>query len=90
MSRTVAIVVTILSVPFCALPGLGLLVISGLAILGAQVQADAGVQTEAVAWGITILMGCGGLLLLLMPVAVGLLTFRLSRRSEASSPEQWD
>ena len=92
MSRTLAIALTIIAVLLCGLPWLGLICFGTLgAVGGTSPDVMSGFQgtAEDLKVGV-ILFVCGGLLLLFIPLAVGLLSFRLSRQAEPSSPDHWD
>jgi hypothetical protein len=87
MTRRVAILLTILSIICCGLRGLGLLCFGGFGAVGLA-NIHEGTIEDAIA-GLIIFI-CSGLFLLFIPLAVGLVSFRLSRQAEPSSPEQWD
>ena len=92
MSRALAIVLTILAVLICGLPGLGLICFGGLAAIGGaspEIMSQVEGTTQDLMLGV-IMFVCGGLFLLCIPVAVGLLSFRLSRQVEPPGAEHWD
>lgn len=81
--RTTAIVSTIVAVLLCGCPGLFALFFGGMfAIVGQVPGADIDMfgssdPTSALGFGIGFI--CGGLIFILIPIVVGILTFRRAR-----------
>jgi hypothetical protein len=79
MNRTIAIVLTLVTMLCCGLPGLALLCTAALAGVGAQMPDVAQTYSpREIGLGIGIYV-CGGLFLLLIPVIVGVISFRASK-----------
>ena len=92
MTRTVAIILTVVAVLICGLPGLGLICFGAAGAIGGtspEIMSNVQGTTQDLMLGV-IMFVCAGLFLLLIPVAVGLLSFRLSGQAQPSSPDKWD
>jgi hypothetical protein len=84
MSRTVAIVLTTITTLFCGLPGLGVICLAFLGLVGSLMPGYEDVTTSSsseLALGVLILV-CFGSILLFIPVMVGFFSYRLNRLSE--------
>jgi len=102
MSRTVAVVLTVVTSLVCGLSGVAVLVIGGLAILGARVREqfeqisqslDPAYVAQPAAEGagaMTFLTLCLGVLLLLVPVIVGVVSFRASKPNPSPSESSYN
>ena len=79
MNRTIGIVLTVATVLCCACPGFGLCIFGGLVSAGQPVSTTVnGVsssQVLPVSYGIASL--CLALILILIPIGVGFVTFRM-------------
>ncbi len=87
-SRTKGIIATIAAVVLCGCPGLFLCIFGGLAAAGAPVTTELnGVSnTASIPTTTALLMVCGALILILIPVVVGFLTLR-KKPAPAAPPE---
>jgi hypothetical protein len=84
MNRPVAIGLTIFTAVCCGLPGLAGLCLGVLALLGSQmpeVVAQNQNTPEEIITGAAIFL-CAGLAFVVIPVVVGLVSFRLSKPPE--------
>jgi hypothetical protein len=84
MSKTIAIVITVLTVLCCGLPGLAVICVGGLALMGTQmpeVMTGANATTQEVLLG-SIFFLCVGLILLVIPVVAGFVSFRMVKPEE--------
>jgi hypothetical protein len=81
MNRTVAIVITLVTVLCCACPGFGLCLFSVLGLAGVPVTTtlNGSSNTAPMPTGVGIAMICGSLILILIPVAVGFFTLRKAK-----------
>jgi len=78
-NRTVGIVLTIVTVMFCALPGLAMLCLAPLGVLGLYQQGDLmgmGNSDRASTLIVIVLMLCVGVVGVMIPILVGVLAFR--------------
>ena len=84
MKRNGAIIATILTSLFCGLPGLILAGIGALALLpGGSAQTSSAFQDTLL--GAVFFIG-GGIILILIPVIVGILSFRNKKSAAAATP----
>jgi hypothetical protein len=84
MKKTGAIIGTILTSLFCGLPGLVLAGVGVLALLpGGSAQTTSAAQNTML--GGVLFIG-GGIVLILIPIVVGILSFRNKKVSEAATP----
>ena len=102
MSRTLAIVLTVVTALVCGLAGVATVIIGGLAVLGARVQAQSDQVSQALDPSYTsqpvpasagseyYAILCFGVLLLLIPVIVGVISFRASKPSAPASQSAFD
>jgi hypothetical protein len=84
MNRTVAIVLTVVTALCCGLPGLGGICLGTLSAMGSQmpeVLAQSQTDPQTAVFGGLIWI-CGGLIGLVIPIVVGIVSFRISRPSE--------
>jgi len=85
MNRTTATIVTIVTALLCGLPSLVLMCLGVLALFGTQmpeVMAQNPTSTpEEVMLGAGILL-CFGAALLIIPILVGVISFRMSKKEE--------
>jgi len=84
MNRTTAMVVTIITSLACGIPSILLLCFGALALLGAQipeVMAQNPGSPQEVTLGAGVFL-CFGAVLLIIPILVGVFSFRLSRQNE--------
>lgn len=89
MNRTTAIVITVVSALLCGCPGLVLLGIGALAAFGSQVpdvMAQNANTPQEVLLG-SLMFICFGVVLLLIPVIVGVLSIRYAKPAETSLDE---
>lgn len=88
MNRTTAIVVTIVTALACGIPSLVLLCFGVLALFGTQMPEvmaqNPGSTTEDVVLGAGMFL-CIGAVLLVIPILVGVFSFRLSKKEEPSN-----
>lgn len=88
MNRTTAMIVTIVSALLCGIPSLVLLCFGVLALFGTQmpeVMAQNPASTpEEVMLGAGMFL-CFGAVLLIIPILVGIFSFRLSKKEETAS-----
>ena len=93
MNRTVAIVLTVATVIACGLPSIVLMCLGALALLGTQIPEvmaqNPGSTTEEVVLGAVMFL-CVGAVLLIVPVLVGIFSFRLSKKEEGTSIDTID
>jgi hypothetical protein len=85
VSRTAAIVLTALAAIFCGLPGLGIICLAGLGLVGSQMpgyEAEAAASSPSELMLGALLLVCFGSILLLIPVIVGFFSYRLNIVSE--------
>lgn len=84
MNKTTAIIITVLTSLCCGLPGLGLICFGGMAAMGTQmpeVMANNASTPEEVMLGVVMFL-CGGLILLVIPVIAGIISFRMIKPEE--------
>jgi hypothetical protein len=78
MSKNVAIALTIITILFCGCPGLASFCTGSLALIGSQspdiMANNQGSPRDAIMGGLILL--CGGLVSLSVPIIVGFLTLR--------------
>jgi len=87
MKRSTAMIVTITAALLCGLPSLLMICIGAFALIGSQmpdVMATNPGNPEQAILGAWIFIGCGGALLLI-PIATGIFSFRLSNMDESIS-----
>ena len=93
MNRTVAIVLTVVTVIACGLPSIVLMCLGAFALLGTQIPEvmaqNPGSTTEEVVLGAVMFL-CVGAVLLIVPVLVGIFSFRLSKKEEGTSIDTID
>lgn len=93
MNRTIAIILTIITALACGLPSLVLICLGVFALFGAQmpeVMAQNPAATpEDIMLGAGVLL-CFGAVLLVIPILVGVLSFRVSRKEESGSIDTID
>ncbi len=93
MNRTTAIILTIITALACGVPSCLLICVGVFALLGAQmpeVMAQNPASTpEEVMLGAGILL-CVGAVLLIVPIIVGVLTFRFSKKEEPATIDTID
>ena len=88
MNRTTATIVTVVSALACGIPSLVLMCLGAMAIFGAQMpevmaqNPDSTQQDVYLGSGVLL---CFGVVLLLIPIIVGVFSFRLSKKEESSS-----
>lgn len=87
MNRTTAMIVTIVSALLCGIPSLVLMCLGVLALFGAQmpeVMAQNPASTpEEVMLGAGMFL-CFGAVLLIIPILVGVFSFRMSKKEESA------
>ena len=87
MNRTTAIIVTIVTALACGVPAFILMCFGALALFGAQMPEvmaqNPGTTTGDVALGAGMFL-CFGVVLLIIPILVGVFSFRLSKQEESS------
>ena len=85
MNRTTAMIVTIASALLCGIPSLILLCLGVMALLGTQMPEvmaqNPGSSAEDVVLGAGMFL-CFGAVLLIVPILVGVFSFRLSKKEE--------
>lgn len=84
MNRTTAIIITAVTALCCGLPGLGLICTGALAAMGSQMpEAMAGNPStpEEVLIG-SVLFACVGIILLVLPVVAGFISFRMAKSAD--------
>ena len=93
MNRTTAIISTIVSALVCGIPSLILMCLGGLALFGMQMpevmEQNPGSTPEDVMLGAGIFL-CLGAVLLIIPILVGVFTFRMSKKEESASIDTID
>ena len=86
MNRTVAIVLTIATTVACGLPSVVLMCLGVLALMGTQMPEvmaqNPGSTAEEITLG-AVLFLCVGAVLLIVPVLVGIFSFRYSKKEES-------
>jgi membrane protein implicated in regulation of membrane protease activity len=87
MNRTTAIIVTIVTALLCGIPSLVLLCLGVLALFGAQMPEvmaqNPGSTPEEIMLGAGMFL-CFGAVLLVIPILVGVFSFRLSKKEETA------
>jgi hypothetical protein len=90
MNRTTAIILTIVTALFCGLPGIGLMCFAGFGMLGTNMpgfyEQNPGATPEQ-AWLGAGMFICLGLVLLVIPILVGVFSFRMSKPAEPTFNE---
>lgn len=85
MNRTTATIVTIVTALACGVPSLLLMCLGALALLGAQMpevmSQNQGSTPAEVMMGAAMFL-CFGAVFLIIPILVGVFTFRLSKQEE--------
>jgi hypothetical protein len=84
VSRAVAIVLTVVSVLLCGLPGLALFCFGSLGGIGGLLPGtleDSRGTTEDLFAGV-VLFVCGGLFMMAIPLVVGWVSFQVSKAQE--------
>jgi hypothetical protein len=93
MNRTTAIIATIVTSLACGVPSLILMCLGVIALFGAQIPEvmaqNPGSTTEEVILGAGLFLCFGGVLLII-PILVGVFTFRLSKKEEANTIDTID
>jgi len=88
MNRTVAMVVTIITALACGIPSIILMCLGVLALFGTQMPEimaqNPGSTPEQVMLGAGMFL-CFGVVLLIIPIVVGVFSFRLSKKDETST-----
>ena len=90
MNRTTAMIVTIVTALACGLPSLVLICLGVLALFGAQVPEVMAQNPNSTSQDVMLGAGmflCFGAVLLIIPILVGVFSFRLSKKNE---PENMD
>ena len=90
MNRTTAMIVTIVTALACGLPSLVLICLGVLALFGAQVPEVMAQNPNSTSQDVMLGAGmflCFGVVLLIIPILVGVFSFRLSKKNE---PENMD
>jgi len=86
MNRTVAIALTIATTVACGLPSVVLMCLGVLALLGTQMPdvmaQNPGSTPEQVTLGAVMFL-CVGAILLVVPILVGIFSFRFSKKEES-------
>lgn len=90
MNRTTAMIVTIVTALACGIPSLVLMCLGVLALFGTQMpevmaQNPAATPEDVMLGAGTFL--CVGAVLLIAPILVGVISFRMSKKQEASETE---
>lgn len=90
MNRTTAIILTIVTALFCGLPGVGLMCFAALGLAGSNTpgfyQQNPG-STPQQTWLGAGAFVCVGILLLIIPLLVGIFSFKMSKPVEAAFNE---
>ena len=90
MNRTTAIISTIVTAFLCGIPAFVLICMGVIALFGAQapeiMSQNPGSSTDDVMLGAGIFL-CIGTVLLIIPIVVGVVTLRLSKKDESVSFE---
>lgn len=85
MNRTTAIVATVITSLACGIPSLALLCLGGLALMGTQMPEvmaqNPGSSPDDVMMGAGMFL-CLGAVLLVIPILVGVFSFRLSKKED--------
>lgn len=88
MNRTTAIIVTVITAFACGIPSLVLMCLGALALFGTQIPEvmaqNPASAPEEVMLGAGMFL-CFGAALLIIPILVGIFTFRLSKKEELES-----
>lgn len=87
MNRTVAIILTIATALFCGLPSIVLMCLGVLALMGTRMPEVMAQNPDATPEEVTmgaILFLCVGAVLLLVPVLVGIFSFKFSKKEETA------
>jgi hypothetical protein len=92
MNRTTAIILTVVTAVLCGLPGLGLICFGALAAIAGQspeVMRNVEGTAQDLYLGVAIFV-CGGLLMLVVPLVVGYISFQMSKSLEESPSIKYD
>lgn len=92
MNRTTAIVITIISALLCGLPGFGLICFATIGMVGVNMPGfyeQNPTATPEQAWLGAGMFLCLGGVLLVIPVLVGVFSFRFSRKDDETSDIQY-
>ncbi|HEY5729140.1 MAG TPA: hypothetical protein VIS72_03760 [Anaerolineales bacterium] len=93
MNRNVAIVVTIVTALACGIPSLILMCLGVLALFGTQMPEvmaqNPGSTAEEVMLGAGMFL-CVGAVILIIPILVGIFSFRLSKKEESATVDTID
>jgi len=86
MNRTIAIALTIATTVACGLPSVVLMCLGVLALLGTQMPEvmaqNPGSTAEEITLGAAMFL-CFGAVLLVVPILVGIFSFRFSKKEES-------
>jgi len=85
MNRTTAIILTIATTLFCGLPGIGLICFAVLGLVGTNMPGFYQQNPNASpgqAWLGAGMFFCVSFILLLIPIVVGVISFRMSKTEE--------
>lgn len=86
MNRTVAIALTIATTVACGLPSVVLMCLGVLALMGTQMPEvmaqNPGTTAEEITLGAAMFL-CFGAVLLVVPILVGIFSFRFSKKEES-------
>ena len=85
MNRTMAIILTIVTAVACGLPSIALMCLGGLALMGTQMPEVMAQNPNATPEEVTlgaVMFLCVGAVLLLVPILVGIFSFRFSKKNE--------
>lgn len=88
MNRTLAIILTLATSLLCGLPGIGLICFAAVGYLGTNLpgfyEENPTATPEQAMIGVVTFV-CVGLILLVIPVLVGVFSFRMSKTEESTS-----
>ena len=87
MNRTVAIIITVVTVFCCACPGFGICIAGIMGLAGIPFTTTINDTSSVAPISTTLAVGliCVALILILIPFAVGFFTFRSSKPAAAAS-----
>ena len=87
MSRTVAIVITVVTVLCCACPGFGLCIAGIMGMAGVPFTTTIGNQTstEPISTTVAVSLICASVILIIIPIAVGFFTLRKKPETAAQN-----
>ena len=93
MTRTTAIIATVVSALACGIPSFVLMCLGVLALFGTQMPdvmaQNPGSTTEDVTLGAGVLL-CFGIVLLVIPILVGVFSFKFSKKEEPAATDTID